>query len=172
MRISDWSSDVCSSDLFWIHGPKAVSGPTRARSARGMSNEIHHCIFQIGRIPRGNHVCHEDLRGRGVALIPVHRLRRSDHHWACPVQDQAVESSNIHTYTHRKGEARSDHAKADSQPSRASGELSSDETRFHRSSSRFSPALVDRAVWLTVLYGKGGLRRQKAALPSGAQPGG
>src|SRR3546814_13744952 len=105
MRISDWSSDVCSSDLFWIHGPKAVSGPTRARSARGMSNEIHHCIFQIGRIPRGNHVCHEDLRGRGVALIPVHRLRSSAHHWACPVQDQPVESSNIHTYTHPKGEA-------------------------------------------------------------------
>src|SRR3546814_15884718 len=144
MRISDWSSDVCSSDLFWIHGPKAVSGPTRARSARGMSNEIHHCIFQIGRIPRGNHVCHEDLRGRGVALIPVHRLRRSDHHWACPVQAPAVESSNTNTYTHRKGEARSDQDTADSHPSRTSGETSYDEIRSHHSSHPFPPALFAR----------------------------
>src|SRR3546814_20643818 len=68
MRISDWSSDVCSSDL----GPR--SGPARTRRAFGLA--------QVIRCPLIDFHCHLDLypdppavaracRERGPYVLPV-----------------------------------------------------------------------------------------------------
>src|SRR3546814_536940 len=46
MRISDWSSDVCSSDLILAEGLPHHAAPARLEGA-------HHVVFLVGRRRRG-----------------------------------------------------------------------------------------------------------------------
>src|SRR3546814_19379246 len=61
MRISDWSSDVCSSDLAW-HCPTAVLDRQSA-----LLQHIHGCVAgAVDADVAGEHgPCHRQLRQRG-----------------------------------------------------------------------------------------------------------
>src|SRR3546814_9587166 len=74
MRISDWSSDVCSSDLDPHRRPgaiigqavprrKAVDGQVGRKKGRGVGNGLHRCVVgrdiqqEIGRASCRERVC-------------------------------------------------------------------------------------------------------------------
>src|SRR3546814_9222609 len=68
MRISDWSSDVCSSDLFWIEGGRHVTRLTRSRVPR-------FCFVVVGeREPEPLPAC--SARPIGERLYDDNRLYR------------------------------------------------------------------------------------------------
>src|SRR3546814_11256057 len=52
MRISDWSSDVCSSDLSWVGPPLAIAADRRRialRQANEALTEKNHELLQLNR---------------------------------------------------------------------------------------------------------------------------
>src|SRR3546814_2903478 len=60
MRISDWSSDVCSSDLF-----------TKQRPCAQKANASHHAAYHLGRINREMRI------GRTIAEFEYSEDRKS-----------------------------------------------------------------------------------------------
>src|SRR3546814_11060803 len=50
MRISDWSSDVCSSDLRKAYDPRAGAMPQGIRCAICLMQRRHRCMSRIDRI--------------------------------------------------------------------------------------------------------------------------
>src|SRR3546814_7798417 len=67
MRISDWSSDVCSSDLLflWVSSCRQLTGGTERRSARNRS---------AGRRPID--VVAPEVEAQRLRAVADHRLRR------------------------------------------------------------------------------------------------
>src|SRR3546814_2368924 len=50
MRISDWSSDVCSSDLWWAHDSSVGSFPIKySTSGYSMAAEASHALSETGK---------------------------------------------------------------------------------------------------------------------------
>src|SRR3546814_4731782 len=95
MRISDWSSDVCSSDLFFLRGAKAERGsmvrpppPSSPPSARGHASALRAWLRRRGGghwlLPapwrEGRRGCHSRDGARhsrdGASHIPI----RSEEH--------------------------------------------------------------------------------------------
>src|SRR3546814_1411691 len=55
MRISDWSSDVCSSDLLRLHVRRAGNGPQRGRdSASRLAHRVQVVAIELDRHIRAN----------------------------------------------------------------------------------------------------------------------
>src|SRR3546814_9180244 len=87
MRISDWSSDVCSSDLG--HAGKPARGAADALIARAAADvtgqRIHHLVwFHVLRIAGQRRQCHDHARRAETALQTVfvtqrllHRMQRA-----------------------------------------------------------------------------------------------
>src|SRR3546814_5882830 len=59
MRISDWSSDVCSSDLAWLHICAAHTGPGGPACLPDLVWHNGQCFgrLDIGRVVRGSGRC-------------------------------------------------------------------------------------------------------------------
>src|SRR3546814_1043395 len=72
MRISDWSSDVCSSDLNHSRVDELFAGELRtiaaATSADGMAPEFPTLLARLGQIPN---VAHYAVRGSVDYVAPV-----------------------------------------------------------------------------------------------------
>src|SRR3546814_13995799 len=77
MRISDWSSDVCSSDLDGFNGRAALSAPRfqmadcRVAGTRGLFNlmAVDRVVELDGRIRTIAASCGEVQAGRGAMLL-------------------------------------------------------------------------------------------------------
>src|SRR3546814_4874430 len=81
MRISDWSSDVCSSDLH--PGEAGIAAGTAGEAAALPPERITLLGERPGRVEPGMHEQHAALAGVGIApqagepgLVPRHRLHR------------------------------------------------------------------------------------------------
>src|SRR3546814_3447766 len=69
MRISDWSSDVCSSDLHPQRVPDHDSGPGRQEQV----------LLRDGRcLAPGQRAASRPLGARGVRRLPHHPMRHED----------------------------------------------------------------------------------------------
>src|SRR3546814_7619213 len=73
MRISDWSSDVCSSDLGWRNDCR-VSCPMEPCSAFVLRRATPACLWQTRRITQ------QPGRIGQSPLVQSHHLRRSEEH--------------------------------------------------------------------------------------------
>src|SRR3546814_19623339 len=75
MRISDWSSDVCSSDLYWPQTPRERNAALRvirqAETLRFRSPTLHAELFSSIRFSAGWHTaCEEGLAPATLAVEP------------------------------------------------------------------------------------------------------
>src|SRR3546814_18258138 len=70
MRISDWSSDVCSSDLRWA-----------TRRACCAAIIPRHSAARRSRSSRGSHACRSDERRVGNECVSTCRSRWSPYHY-------------------------------------------------------------------------------------------
>src|SRR3546814_4976244 len=82
MRISDWSSDVCSSDLY-LDGPDHA----RARPAQHCRGRLARCqpcscdpVRQYSGLPRETHGCRSEERRVGKECVSTCRSRWSPYH--------------------------------------------------------------------------------------------
>src|SRR3546814_7129670 len=91
MRISDWSSDVCSSDLDGFNGRAALSAPRfqmadcRVAGTRGLFNlmAVDRVVELDGRIRTIAASCGEVQAGRGAMLLSTsipETMDRSEEH--------------------------------------------------------------------------------------------
>src|SRR3546814_13168694 len=73
MRISDWSSDVCSSDLRCRHWPRPGARPTAAGAGRGRRARTpqRSCVAAFEHAPRQR----DELPAVGVLAHGEHALR-------------------------------------------------------------------------------------------------
>src|SRR3546814_12242840 len=67
MRISDWSSDVCSSDLIAAEADEDLRGPVEHRRHR-----FHRVMAMFARRLEPEHVAHAIEIGRGRLFIHAH----------------------------------------------------------------------------------------------------
>src|SRR3546814_2912267 len=96
MRISDWSSDVCSSDLFGTLVDEPLSGAKQNRMALLL------CRFRIDEAHFRPLSCNHDSLGIcRIVLLPLHKrfyvMRRNQlylmaepDHLACPIMRAAT----------------------------------------------------------------------------------
>src|SRR3546814_16660184 len=63
MRISDWSSDVCSSDLFGA-ADGVCDQPPRRRDPRGIDPVLRHHLHRLAQAPHATEHRHRRRRGR------------------------------------------------------------------------------------------------------------
>src|SRR3546814_3582437 len=104
MRISDWSSDVCSSDLTEDEGP-LVSEAAEWMALKPMNCPAHVLIFRQGiksyrdlplRIYE-NGCCHRnEPHGALHGLMRVRQFTQDDAHIFCR-EDQIIDRSEEHT---------------------------------------------------------------------------
>src|SRR3546814_10847952 len=85
MRISDWSSDVCSSDLHHRSQLAGVSGHGKANSSGGNAAEIrlHARDLVAGSLKAGDFTLLDDIDTQSVGrpgVTPSHRIVRSEEH--------------------------------------------------------------------------------------------
>src|SRR3546814_18146411 len=74
MRISDWSSDVCSSDLYPRH-EELTSGSIAAQDADGCAGKVAGRLFgqpDCDLLVRRRHDCHEGTRLHGGRAAGAH----------------------------------------------------------------------------------------------------
>src|SRR3546814_17412822 len=72
MRISDWSSDVCSSDLFHLTAPGAVAAPSFLREVVGRRGEDVRQVVPDVAVAVAVVVDGEVHEGRGTELELAH----------------------------------------------------------------------------------------------------
>src|SRR3546814_19755789 len=98
MRISDWSSDVCSSDLFTVHGESfegATSGDTADGNDRAFSDGVSQTVTiddvpvasndtgkvrEGGALTTGNLLSRSEERRVGKECVSPCRSRWSPYH--------------------------------------------------------------------------------------------
>src|SRR3546814_5702729 len=68
MRISDWSSDVCSSDLLSGAGPDAIRGRCRSGRGRGAQGRFWFALYDQAS---KHHANEHFFRGASAALDPT-----------------------------------------------------------------------------------------------------
>src|SRR3546814_17350766 len=97
MRISDWSSDVCSSDLLACEGQKPVLAIYSTFLQRGYDQFIHDIALQdldVTFAPIGRESCRERVCqyvSLSVAVVPLKKKKT-----ACiTLQQHNVQSHNI-----------------------------------------------------------------------------
>src|SRR3546814_12529499 len=79
MRISDWSSDVCSSDLRWWSSPDCEPDATGAVVVAVVEHEVavampgYRRVLDHLRIPAGGRRCHA---GEAVVALPAYAIVR------------------------------------------------------------------------------------------------
>src|SRR3546814_17450714 len=75
MRISDWSSDVCSSDLIPVVGARHIDHRMMARAARDLEillKNLAHRLERPGR--RRTHRISDRIVGTGPAALRPHQI--------------------------------------------------------------------------------------------------
>src|SRR3546814_2682268 len=99
MRISDWSSDVCSSDLAFVHDTLMMpdAGTSRADFPGGDARQLYHSIRDLLALPDettlfvGHDYCPDGRKVACAATVAEHR--RDNKH----VHDGVDERSEEHT---------------------------------------------------------------------------
>src|SRR3546814_10793618 len=76
MRISDWSSDVCSSDLPASPARPPPVGPTRIRAAGGFPAPDRSGNLGLRCTNQGSQIAPEYRRVRGYPIVCCDRFRR------------------------------------------------------------------------------------------------
>src|SRR3546814_1509331 len=101
MRMSDWSSDVCSSDLF--KAVRAADGlqslSQRYRSPLGELQIVTQVMHRLGRRPR-------EIDHRRIEAREDHHLggRPGDRHVEAPLAALAVQGAEVHRHGARRSE--------------------------------------------------------------------